>query len=125
MALGRDPLPSRWRRFALPILIVGAVLAAGPWLGLGPDERAVHFELANRSSVVGIDIAWQQGDELLRRTIFRFPEHDAPRQLEQTLPLRDGSYRVRVRIDRGTSEQEVERDIEIGPGVSQLRIPLP
>jgi len=30
-----------------------------------------------------------------------------------------------VRIDRGTSVEEVERDIEIGRGVSELRIPLP
>ena len=117
--------PSRRRRLALLVVAVGVALAAAPWLDHGRGERVVELEIDDPATLAALEVSWLEDGDVLRRTIWRYPARDAPRQLQQTLQLRDGSYEVILVVDRGGGARTVERRIDVSEDVSKVTVPVP
>lgn len=107
------------RRLALLVLAGGAALVGSRLLPLMPEPREVSLELEDPSKVLAVELVWTRttaSGELeeepaggARRT---FGKGEAPRRVPFRLSVADGTYEVRIALDREDGAHHLTRRID-------------
>jgi hypothetical protein len=84
----------------LRLLLLLGLAAGGLWaFRETPREVTLVYAVEDPATVRRVDVDVRSGDAALRRAELRFPE-GAPDRIRHEVRLRDGSYRLDVRVVR-------------------------
>ncbi len=123
-----EPVPprrSRASRWVGAVLLGLALVLLLPLVHQLPTERPIRLDVADPASLRQLDMAWLDGDEEIRSAVLRFGEQPAPAQIHSEVRVTDGTYRLRLRIQRSDSVTQTERRVTFDPDVSLVVIPIP
>ncbi len=95
-------------RGPLRLLLLLGLAAGGLW-AFRETPRAITlvYALEDPATVRRVDVEVRSGDASLRRAELRFPE-GAPDRVQHEVRLRDGSYRLEVRVVRADGSARVQ-----------------
>ncbi len=105
----------------LRLLLLLGLAAGGLWaFREAPRDVTLVYAVEDPATVRRVDVDVRSGDAALRRAELRFPE-GAPDHIRHEVRLRDGSYRLEVRVlraDGSTRAQVLPLEVaESGPVV--------
>src|SRR5262245_17369597 len=93
--------PRATRRWAVGLLVAGALSAAYILMPHVPRDRQIDLRIEEPNTVTGVEITWsrpasaghadEQAEEPLRGASFRFPPGTAPKKINYFVRLPDGS----------------------------------
>ncbi len=104
----------RGRRWLVALLVLGLLAAAWPLGHLAPRERTIELAIARPERLREVELEWVDAEgDVLRATRTSYPT-GAPARIRMTIALRDGVYRLRLRLAReGDAPEELERELTL------------
>jgi hypothetical protein len=118
------PQPSGRRRITRFVFLVFGLLVA-LYLGTqGPKEQHVRLVLgAAAPDITALDLRYltQDGD-IAREVHFVYPKGLAPRVVAHEPRLPDGDYRLQIDVDARDGRREVQRQVTLGGGSTQVDV---
>lgn len=125
-ATGRRPARrTRRSRWVGGLLLGLALVLLLPLVKHLPTERLIRIDVEDPGSLRQLDLVWLDGDEEVRSAVLRYGEQPAPAEIHGQIRVTDGTYRLRLTIQRSDGVTQTERRVTFAPDVSLVVIPVP
>jgi len=120
------PAPRTRRSRWVGALLLGlALVLLLPLVSQLPTERPIRLDVEDPASLRQLDLVWLDDDEEVRSAVLRYGEHPAPAEIHSQIRVTDGTYRLRLTIQRSDGVTQTERRVTFDPDVSLVVIPVP
>lgn len=115
----------RARRYALLLLVAGAIAAGATLMPHLPHERRLALRLEDAKHIVGVEFSVTRlGDgDPLQGGAFHFAEGTAPAAVETTVNLPDGKYDLEVTVEDAAGKRSFRRVLSVSDS-DRITIPL-
>jgi hypothetical protein len=113
------------RRYALVLLVAGAITAGMPLMSHLPHERRLALRLDDAKHVVGVELSVTrvgEGDPL-QGSAWHFAEGTAPASVETAINLPEGKYDLDVTVEGAESKRSFRRVLSVSDS-DRITIPL-
>lgn len=123
------PAPARRPRWAVLLLIGGAVLSLAPLAKKWPHEHRIDFRIEDGAKdVTRLGVDWTRIDddgnaEVVRGSSRSFELGQAPEIVNVTVNLPNGSYALDIRVEHADHVDVIERRVTLGDA-DRITIPL-
>lgn len=121
--------PSRRPRWAVLLMIGGAVLSLAPLAKKWPQEHRIDFRIEDGAKdVTRLSVDWTRIDddgnaEVVRGSSRSFELGKAPEIVNVTVDLPSGSYALDIRVEHADRVDAIERRVTLGDE-DRITIPL-